>query len=589
MTRVAALWEVAVADLRRHWHQALLAGVMLAASAGTLATALVLHDQASEPWEAAFDRAHGPHLVVSGGDRTELQRLASHPSVVAAAPVVRSSFATLRVDGRDLLLRVQEDVPTAVDVPVLVDGVAAGPGSLVLESTAAAALGVGVGDTVSLGPAALRPGAPPALDTTAARAALRVGGIARLVTQAPFPATQPALALLAPEDLTALLAGQSAGWTARLRLADPAAADQVAATVAGPGSFVQTWQEQRETALDGVRVQQGVLGSFAVLLLLVAGASIVLLASGRAAASEERVRLLRAIGLTPAEWRVTQHLEQGAVAVTAALLGCAAATVLAPELTARTAGLLGAGTTAPSLPTLLLVVVLTVAAGAVALALGSPRPGRRSAGDRVGRRTGSLGDRLPYAFALALREQTAGRRAALVGAAVLCVSVAAAVACAAMEATLRAEERQPVSSVVPGFVEAGAGTALRPVAYGLLGVLAVLSLAGLTAAIGAEAARARRTDAVLAAVGLDPRAAVRSGALAAGSVATLVGLVGVPAGLLLYRVAYALSNGDTAGAEPPSAAVALAVVAVAVLLVLALRLAVGRSARRGPIAARLRA
>ncbi len=600
MRRAGTLARLALADARVAWRHTALALVVLTAAGATLALALVLRAQAEVPWQRAFDAAQGAHVVASAASAAPLEALAAGAEVQTSGGVVREAFGTMRVDGRVLLVRLVESGPVAspVDRPLLSSGGGVDSRGVVLESTAAAALGLEVGDRIDIGPAALRPSGPPDLDSEAPTQALRVNGIARVVSQSPFPRSQPGLILLSSADLDAVTDGRPTGYTVGLRLRDPEAAGAFAVQARGAGvPLVGTWQEERDEALDGVRTQRAVLGSFALLLLLVAGAATATLVSARVVATARRTAMLRALGLAPREAQAVQVMQHAMIAVLAAGAGCAVAVLLAPRVTAVSAGLLGAGPRAPGVGTVLLVTtaVVGIAVGAALAATSraasaSTMSALRDATNRRAFAAGTLNGRAARAGAgvpllLGLGSVSARPARTLLAATGIALSVAAAVACAGMEATLATET---TGIALPGFLPAGGTEQLRPVAYTLLLLLAVLSLAGLTATTASQLAETARDDATLAVLGVTPRQAVAQSWWAAVTMAAASALVGLPMGYLLLRGAYTVANGSAEGLVAPAASAYLLVLVLAVVVVAAWTTAQSARGHSGPPGLRLR-
>ena len=186
---------------------------------------------------------------------------------------------------------------------------------------------------------------------------------------------------------------------------------------------------------------------------------------------------------------------------------------------------------------------------------------------------------------LGLRSTAARPARTLLAGTGIALSVAAAVAVAGMEATLAAEG---AGTALPGFLPAGSSEALRPVAYTLLVLLAVLSLAGLSATTASQLVETARDDATLAVLGVTPRQAVVQSWWAAATVAVTSALVGLPIGYLLLRFSYTAANGSADGLVAPAAPAYLLVLAFAVLVVSVWTTVQSARGRSGPPGLRLR-
>lgn len=606
MNRLRALGHIAVTDLRHAWRSTLVALVVLAVAATTLSLALVLRAQAEEPWQRSFDRAQGPHVVASAASKSVLEALVAQPEVQAGSAITRETFGTLHTGDHVLLVRLVEapTAPSTVDQPLWTAGQDARSGAVVVESTAAARLGLRIGDRLGIGAASARPGAPPVVDGSAAVHDLQVGGIARIVSQSPFPGTQPALLRISSTDLDTATRGEATGWTVGVRLEDPEGARAFADRARGGGgvNLVQTWQDERDEALDGVRTQQAVLGSFALLLLLVAAAAIATLVSARVVASARRTALLRTLGVTPREARALHVAQQVALAMVAALTGCAAAVALAPRVIGPSAAALGVQARLPAATTVLVVVLVLVVVAAVSGLLATRSASRSStitALDNAvsSRAFGSSGlggraDRagLGIAAVLGLRSLAARPQRTLLAATGIALSAAAAVACAGMDATLARERSAAgaVSATVPGFLPATGSEGLRPVAYALLVLLAVLSVGALVATNSSTLTETSHDDATLAALGMTPRQNSLRTAWAATALAAGAATAGLPLGVLLLQASYSAANGSTDGLVSPSlSAYPLVLVTTVVVVVTATSWQAAR-ARSSPPGLRLR-
>lgn len=595
MARV--LVRLALVHLRRGPVAAVLTLLFLTCTTTTIGLAATVHAQVGASWQQAFDRAHGPHLVVSGASHADLGSLAEDSAVSERTPLLRQVFGTMHVDGRDLLVRLREAGPSdpPVDRPLHLVGSWARPGQAVLEATAAAALGVRVGDHVRLGMSSARGFGPPAVQPVGAGVDVLVGGIARVIGQNAFPQSQPGLLLVHPADLARVVGNTPTGWTVELRLRNPATGVQIPPN----GERVATsWQELRASADEDLRTQQVVLGTFALLLAAVAAAGMVTLVVARTVADARLHALWRTVGLTPHNVLAVQLIEQAAIAATASALGIVLSSRLAPRITDATAAALPSSRS-PGTLVLAGIVVATVALACASTVLATHRAHRRSTSAALAEAAGassfgrsrlaSFGERLglPWEAVLGLRVATArpGRRMLAAGS--LSLGVAAAVACLAMDATIDAEARS-TTTALPGFVSAASAGQLRPVAYSLMAVLAVLALCNVAALVHGWQTENRRDHAVLAAVGMTPFQLVLQTVVASASTALFGAVLGVPLGALLFLASYSLAHGDTAGAHAAGLGGSLAAAVLAVVVVAGLTALLALpSARRRP-APRLR-
>jgi putative ABC transport system permease protein len=224
---------------------------------------------------------------------------------------------------------------------------------------------------------------------------------------------------------------------------------------------------------------------------------------------------------------------------------------------AESAALLDASQTPPlSLATCAMVVAgITTAVGVFAfvpawrsgrrttvaiLTAATARAGHRS---RVGRAAETL--RLPLPVALGIREAFSrpARTWLLVG--TLALAIAAAVATLGAEASLDIGATPAAAPAIDGFEtprwdpiddDASDAGRLRPIIYGLDAVLLFTASANLLAAVMLGVRERRRDVSLLKAVGLTP-AEIRRGFLAGqATVAVAATAVGIPIGLVLFRL-----------------------------------------------------
>jgi len=280
-----------------------------------------------------------------------------------AWPVLRTADgmpANVMAEGRDA-------AQAAVDQPDVVQGTWVRPGGVVLERAFADALGVGIGDRVTLS------GKPFRVIGIAVTAAVPVysqicffgGCSAQAGSSLSF---DTGLAWLTRSDARALAApGGPLSYYLNLRLADPAAAPAFVDAHQAPqnsGPLALTaWQSLRDVATHLVEDQQQVLAPASLLLGLLAVASIAVVAGARMAEQDRRVGLLKAVGGTPALAAAVLLAEHAAIALAAAAAGLAAGRLAAPLLTGPGASLVGS----PGAPSFTVSTVLIVVGAAVAV------------------------------------------------------------------------------------------------------------------------------------------------------------------------------------------------------------------------------
>ena len=330
MGKIVLVARLAARDIRHHQAQAILLLLAITAATTTLVLGLALSGVTSHPYQQTRALTNGPDLVAGYGVTLGS---APVPSPVSAAQVQADTSALTHLRGvtgysgpfpiasailrtRGLSVPVQAEgrgqAPASVDQPKLTAGSWVRPGGVVIERTLAEALGVGVGDRVTLD------GRP-----------FTVAGIAVTAAAAPYPNCQDTdclftmitarnlstldvgLTWVTGADARALASPQAPlSYVLNLKLKDPATAPAVAnqflfarggvGAALGSGiNSVNTWQDISTGAAQLVQDEQGVLQAGALLAVLLAVASVAVLAGGRMAERTRRVGLLKAVGSTP--------------------------------------------------------------------------------------------------------------------------------------------------------------------------------------------------------------------------------------------------------------------------------------------------
>lgn len=603
MGRVLLVCRLAVRDLRHRRTEAVLLLLAVLAATTTLTLGLVLRDAASDPYEDTRAATRGPDVVVSSGPNAtlaDLDALAGSPDVIDHSGPFPVTPARLETAGRasDVQAVGRDAAPASVDQPKVVRGDWVRDGGVVLEAAFASALGVRVGDPVTL---AGRPFA--------------VVGVAVTSAMAPYPGStcvvtvgcvhgaisgtedlpdgllrDPGLVWLTTADAVRL-APESVAYTMNLRLADP---DRAAA-------FVETYEAEHDGgALLGVMSWETILGDATelaadsqILLLLgawllgmLAVASLAVLVGGRMADQTRRVGLLKAVGGTPGLVAAVLLAEYVLVAVVAAVAGLTVGALTAPLLTESSAGLLGSAGT-PSLTPGTIVLVTGVALGVavaatavpavraarvstVAALADTPRPPRRV------RWLIALSTRLPVPLLLAARVAARRPRRVVLAVAGIAVTVSGMYVLMILDDFLA----RPGST---GYADAQVEVLRRVL---LVWVVILLCLAAVNTVVvtWATVVDNRHASALARALGATPRQT--SAALAAAQVVpALVGaLIGVfPGGFAVFAALMAITGGDGDKASTPSLGRLLGVVVATVLVVAALTAVPARLGGRRPV------
>src|SRR6204780_203402 len=404
MGKIVLVARLAARDIRRHQAQAVLLLLAITAATTTLVLGLALSGVTNHPYQQTRAATNGPDLVVGYGvnlgptfgvnlnptpgpppvspaqlqaDTSALTHLSGVTAYSGPYPVASVVLRT-----RGLTVPVQAEgrgqAPAAVDQPKLTSGSWVRPGGVVIERTFAEALSVGVGDRVTLN------GQP-----------FTVAGIAVTAAAAPYPncyltncmftgpQTGPSssnvstlnvgLAWVTEADARAMASPQAPlSYVLNLKLKNPATAPALVNQIFAPGGVgaptsagidsVNSWQAISSAAGELVQDEQSVLKAGSLLAVLLAVASVAVLAGGRMDERTRRVGLLKAVGSTPGLVAAVLMTENLALALVAAAAGLLVGWAAAPLITNPGAGLIG--TAGP--PSITLATIGLTAAPALA-------------------------------------------------------------------------------------------------------------------------------------------------------------------------------------------------------------------------------
>ncbi len=601
MGKILLVGRLVARDLRHRPAQAALLLLAITAATSILTLGLALHGVTSQPYQQTRASTNGPDVVaqIAGPGawphgpgqvspqaqaqaQAQARALARAPGVTGHSGPYLLASAVIRAGGLAALAEIQGrgQAPASVDQPRVTSGRWVSDGGVVLERTFAEALGVGVGDRITLN-----------------GRAYRVAGVAVTAASPPYPnLCQVGCTVNGPPNPPRQQSGRDIGvaWVTQsdartlaaqdqlppsyvlnLTLKDPATAQAFANKYGGgsnpPPTAPSLLPWQTISVADGLLIQdqQQVLSVGAWLAGLLAVASAAVLAGGRMAEHTRRVGLLKAVGGTPGLVAAVLLAENVLVALAAAAAGLLVGWLAAPLITNPGAGLVGtAGAPSLTLPSAALVVGVALAVALASTLVPALRAARTSTvsaladAARPPRRRPTLiklSARLPVPLLLGLRLVARRPRRAALGAASIAVTVTGLVAVLAFHAM--AGERR--------FSSDGLGNPVvsRDEQMLLVVTVALVALAVLNAVFTAWAAAldARHSSALARALGATPQQ-VSSGLAAAQALPALAGaLLGIPLGIGLFKAA----NGSGQVAVPSAswlAAVVLAtLVAVAVL------------------------
>ncbi|HEX3957538.1 MAG TPA: ABC transporter permease [Trebonia sp.] len=576
MGRLLLICRLAARDLRHRPVQAVLLLLAVTAATATLTMGLALNGVTSSPYLRTQAATNGPDIVAFASP-AQAARLAAAPGVTKHGGPYPLAAATLVAHGHTVPVQAEgrDEAPAAVDQPALAQGAWVRPGEVVLERTFAEALGVGVGDPVTLNGRSFR-----VAGVAVTAAVPEYPGVCYYMTcNADAQAEESGMGLvwLTQVDARDLATRRTPlSYVLNLKLANPVSAPAFAGAygpVSPSGSQsafapqLVSWQQISYADNDLVSVAQQVLTPGAWLAIALAVASVAVLAGGRMAEQTRRVGQLKAAGGTPALVAAVLLAEHLFLALVAAAFGLAIGWLAAPLLSNDGAGLVGAPggpTLAPGTVGLVVAVALGVTLAATlvpafrasrvttvrALASAARPPVRHALLIKIAAR-------LPVPLLIGLRLIARRPRRAALNAASTAVTVMGVVAVIAARHS---------TNVETGRFDWFAGLN-DPVSGRVNQVMAVLTVVLITlAAVNAivtgwaTALDARQPSALTRALGGTPQQ-VTVGLAAAQALSALPGaLIGIPLGIVLFIVA----NGAGVVSVPPApwlAAVVLGAIA----------------------------
>ena len=403
-------------DLLARRGQALLAVFVVAGAVAALVLAATTLQGATNPWQGLFARTRGAHvwlLLTPGTPGIQPGQLGPPHSVTAVAGPYQAAAADLLRGPAKAPIELRAMAPRlpAVDHPLVRAGRwlgAAQPRGVVLETSFAAALHLGVGDRIMI----------ESVDGSSVRAA--VSGIADTADQGFYPEQTPGLVWVLPALLTKVEPVRAhTQEVVGLRLADPQAAGfvaQEAVDLVGEDHVisVSTWQSVQQSMALNNRLLGLMLAVFGLAALVAAALAIGNATGGRVLVQLQDIAMLKALGFTPGQvvrMLVAEHSALGAAGIA---LGLGTARLLTASLLQRPPA--AALSAAAPLPAGLVAVIALGAELAVALATLLPawRAGRVSpvAAARSRRHAGRLSRlarlallaRLPPALVLGARD-----------------------------------------------------------------------------------------------------------------------------------------------------------------------------------------
>lgn len=601
MGKLLLVWRLTTKDLRHRPAEAVPLLLAIATAATALTLGMALHGATNNPYAATRAATNGPDVVateVPGGpgnpgpvNAAALTRLDHAPGVVAHGGPYPVTWALLQARGLTAGAEIEgrSSAPSAVDQPKLTSGSWVRPGGVVVEGGFARALGLGIGDRVTLGRVSFR------VAGIAVTAAIpNYSGVCFLGCDMPgnLGNYNPGLMWLTQTgaERVAALSAEPVGYFADLKLSDPAQANNFAnaydANTSPRAPFLLSWQSIRNGDATTISNDQVVLLTGSWLLGLLALASVVVLVGARMAGQTRRVGLVKAVGGTPGLVATVFLFQHVLLALCAAGVGLLAGWLTAPLLTGPGAGLVGA----PGPPPLGASAIGLVAAMALGVAvIATFVPAIRAA--RIST-VGALGDavrtprrrtwvvafsaRLPVPLLLGARLAARRPRRLVLSALSVAITASGIVAVLAVRAT----------DASPGFLAPNnpQNLQLDQVTSVISAMLIILAVVNAILIAWAMALDARHSSALARALGATPRQVGTALSVAQIFPALAGALLGIPGGIGLYDAAK--HGGSTA---VPSTSWLVAMVLGTVLVVAALTAVPARIGARRPVAEILQA
>jgi hypothetical protein len=565
MGKLSLIGRLVGRDLRHRPGPAVLLVLAITAATATLTLGLVLHGVTNEPYQQTRAATNGPDVVAQLGGQgrgasgsaaavlartgAQVKALTGKPGVIghsgpypvaSAAVRARGLTAGVEVEGRAL-------TQASLDQPKVTAGTWVRPGGVVLERTFAEALGVSVGDRVTLDGRAFR---VVGIAVTAAglpypNLCYYPGGGCIFDLPGRFTASDIGFAWVTEPDARSLSSARAPlYYFLNLKLRDPATASAFASRY-GSGAnspLLIPWQSIQTGSGLLVQDEQSVLSPAALLTGLLAIACVTVLAGGRMAERIRRVGLLKAVGGSPETIAVVLLAENLVLAVLAAVIGLAIGWLTAPLVASPGAALVGvpgAPALTPSIVGLVLAVALAVAL--VATLVPAIRGARTSTVSALAdaawqprRRPWlvALSARLPVPLLLGLRLVARRPRRGLLSVASVAVTTTGIVAVLAFHTTARLK-----TAGLPHLLGNPVFERDQQVLMVVTVVLFALAALNAICAAWATVLDTGRASALARALGASPRQ-VTAGIAAAQVLPAVPGvLLGIPLGIGLFDVA----------------------------------------------------
>ncbi|GAA0522908.1 MULTISPECIES: ABC transporter permease [Streptomyces] len=344
MGHLLLTWRLVLRDMRRRPGEAVMFLLAVTIAGASLTLGLTTNDAVVSGYEKTRAATAGPDIIATTTATNPshvAERLADAPGVAARADPVFAFDTYIKAHGRTAHSSVEgrETAPSAVDRPLVTSGTWVRPGGAVVERGFAQALGVRVGDRVTIGGR----GYPVAGTAISAATGVYPGSDA---AQGAGPSDYGGRIWLTSADARAAAGEEPSVHLILLKLTDPTATERWQDTVFGRDREVDSsvnvhyWQDVLQSDLSMIRAIQPALVVGGWLLAAAAMVTLAALATTRAARDNRRAALLKAVGAGPATVTSVLLAQYLLLTLLASALGLTAGTLAAPHLVDPSAGLL---------------------------------------------------------------------------------------------------------------------------------------------------------------------------------------------------------------------------------------------------------
>lgn len=379
MGHLLLICRLILRDLRRRPGEAAMFLLVVTVAGTSLTLGAASGDAVSTGYAATRAATAGPDIVASTISRDPsglAERLAGVPGVTAVGGPFFAFDATIGARGTTAHSAVvgRGSSPSAVDRPRVTSGTWVRPGGAVVERGFAQALGVRVGDLITVGGRSM-PVVGTAISAATAVYPWSDGA------QGPGPSDFGGIVWLTAADARAAAGDSPVVHLIYLKLSDPAAtggfgrSPAVQAVAGDEWSAFHSWQDVLTTDTAMIESTRPTLAIGGWLLAAAATVTLASLATARAARDNRRAALLRTVGAGPGTVTAVLLAQYLLLTLLATALGLTAGALAAPRLADPSAGLLdtvsppGSGTVAAAV----VLAVLVAVTGAIGPAVRTAR------------------------------------------------------------------------------------------------------------------------------------------------------------------------------------------------------------------------